>query len=624
MDAILLLAVIEDVRRTLLDGVVRAVVPAGAAGLWFELVTPRGVDGLLAAADDPFPRLSPGAARPPKSRALPALAGVARRLLPGTRLSAVRHQGLDRTVTLVFSPTVSASGPDGDPLTECHLVLELFGRHPNLALLDPVTGRILEVARRTPEAVEPVRAPGAPFAPQRSVARPDPRLLGTVEAIAGVLEPPRAAGLPPGLVLRQSLSGLSDLWAHEVLGRAGDEAAAALARALFDLIRDVEAGPWEPRLVLDAAGSPVAASPVRLQHLPDDRQPPCASLGEAVERLARHLAGRQALDGEKGALRQILRRLDGRLRSRRVKLVAEVEEFSRADLYQRMGEVLVAHQGQVVRGAREVSLPDHASGTEATITIPLDPTLAPAGNAERFFRLARRGRRGAMRVATRLAETDRELTRVQAWAERLAAMDGREGLADIRKELEGMPRLLSPADRAILAAAGADEAPARAPQARREQPGARAARGDRKQGPEPRRFASSDGLPILVGRDNEGNDYLTVHLARSEDLWLHVQGFSGSHVVVRVLDRKSGVPRRTLIEAAQLAAYYSQARSHGKVEVSYTLKKYVRKPRKSPPGLVTITQEKTVTVKPDKSLVAKLAQGIDDFRLPIAECRRHT
>jgi predicted ribosome quality control (RQC) complex YloA/Tae2 family protein len=128
----------------------------------------------------------------------------------------------------------------------------------------------------------------------------------------------------------------------------------------------------------------------------------------------------------------------------------------------------------------------------------------------------------------------------------------------------------------------------------------------------PRRFVSSDGLPILVGRDNEGNDYLTVHLARSEDLWLHVQGFSGSHVVVRPRTRTSGFPRRTLVEAAQLAAYYSQARDHGKVVVDYTLRKYVRKPRKSKPGLVTITQEKSIVVPPDKSLIAKLAQGIDD------------
>jgi predicted ribosome quality control (RQC) complex YloA/Tae2 family protein len=119
-------------------------------------------------------------------------------------------------------------------------------------------------------------------------------------------------------------------------------------------------------------------------------------------------------------------------------------------------------------------------------------------------------------------------------------------------------------------------------------------------------------LPILVGRDNEGNDYLTVHLAKSHDLWLHVQGHAGSHVVVRVPNRTGNVPRRTLVQAAQLAAYYSQARDHGKVAVDYTLRKYVHKSKKAKPGLVTISQEKTIIVSPDKSLIQKLAAPVDD------------
>jgi predicted ribosome quality control (RQC) complex YloA/Tae2 family protein len=76
--------------------------------------------------------------------------------------------------------------------------------------------------------------------------------------------------------------------------------------------------------------------------------------------------------------------------------------------------------------------------------------------------------------------------------------------------------------------------------------------------------------------------------------------------------RTGGIPRQTLVEAAKLAAYYSQARNHGKVPVSYTFKKHVRKPRKAPPGLVTVTQEKSIVVSPDKSLVIKLAKGSDD------------
>jgi predicted ribosome quality control (RQC) complex YloA/Tae2 family protein len=82
--------------------------------------------------------------------------------------------------------------------------------------------------------------------------------------------------------------------------------------------------------------------------------------------------------------------------------------------------------------------------------------------------------------------------------------------------------------------------------------------------------------------------------------------------VVRVPNRTGNVPRRTLVQAAQLAAYYSQARDHGKVAVDYTLRKYVHKSKKAKPGLVTISQEKTIIVSPDKSLIQKLAAAVDD------------
>ncbi|MCK7503510.1 MAG: NFACT RNA binding domain-containing protein [Desulfobacterales bacterium] len=174
-----------------------------------------------------------------------------------------------------------------------------------------------------------------------------------------------------------------------------------------------------------------------------------------------------------------------------------------------------------------------------------------------------------------------------------------------------MPRLLGPRDRAAMTAfvprRGSDRAArsaSRAP-AQRWSPGrARAAS----------RFVSSDGLPILVGRDNEGNDYLTVHLARSEDLWLHVAGFLGIRTLSSAArTRTSGLPRRTLVEAAQLAAYYSQARDHGKVAVDYTLQQVRAQAAEGQagPGDDHAGEVDRGAARTSRS-IAKLAQGIDD------------
>ncbi|HZY30030.1 MAG TPA: NFACT RNA binding domain-containing protein, partial [Candidatus Methylomirabilis sp.] len=125
------------------------------------------------------------------------------------------------------------------------------------------------------------------------------------------------------------------------------------------------------------------------------------------------------------------------------------------------------------------------------------------------------------------------------------------------------------------------------------------------EGPEPRAFRSSDGLAILVGKSGAGNDRLTWRLARSHDLWLHAQGIPGSHVIVR-LNKGNQAPPRTLREAAQIAAYYSRARGQAKVPVDYVLRKYLRKPKAAAPGVVLVSQEKTLVVRPDSDLVRRL------------------
>ena len=101
-----------------------------------------------------------------------------------------------------------------------------------------------------------------------------------------------------------------------------------------------------------------------------------------------------------------------------------------------------------------------------------------------------------------------------------------------------------------------------------------------------------------IGRNNQGNDYLTHRLARPEDYWLHVHGAAGSHVVIRRGKGPNEPSRATLEEVAAWAAFFSQARKAGTVPITVTQKKYVRKPRKAPAGLAEVTRSKTVFARP--------------------------
>jgi hypothetical protein len=236
-------------------------------------------------------------------------------------------------------------------------------------------------------------------------------------------------------------------------------------------------------------------------------------------------------------------------------------------------ETLAIHLHGVRRGAAEVELPD-AAGVPCRIA--LDPTLSPAENLDRLFHRARKAARGREHVARRLAEAE---------AKQRTCRDLQGALA----ELEGADDPLA----AVLAW--------RAGQAPLLGSGKRIVAGRREAAPEIapfRRFLIDERWEVWIGRNDRENDELTHKASASDDWWLHAQDVPGSHVVLRAGGRPEQVPRLVLEKAASLAAQYCRARNSGLVPVVYTLRKHVRKPRRSPPGLAACTHEKCLLVPP--------------------------
>ncbi|MFV1988576.1 MAG: NFACT RNA binding domain-containing protein, partial [Gemmatimonadota bacterium] len=127
------------------------------------------------------------------------------------------------------------------------------------------------------------------------------------------------------------------------------------------------------------------------------------------------------------------------------------------------------------------------------------------------------------------------------------------------------------------------------------------------------RLKSSGGLEIRVGRGPRDNDALTFRHSAPDDIWLHASQASGAHVVLRWGRRDENPPQRDLLEAAVAAAVHSGSRHSGAVAVSWTRRKYVRKPRKSPPGTVSPDRVQTLVVEPDEDLVRSLREAASDL-----------
>jgi len=109
------------------------------------------------------------------------------------------------------------------------------------------------------------------------------------------------------------------------------------------------------------------------------------------------------------------------------------------------------------------------------------------------------------------------------------------------------------------------------------------------------------GWIVLAGKSDEDNDHLSLKAAKPDDWWFHVRGMPGSHVILRA--KPGAAPdRKTLKDAAAIAAYHSKAKNAGVVSVACTKARFVTKPRGAKPGTVSIRKETIYKVRPYLSM----------------------
>lgn len=249
------------------------------------------------------------------------------------------------------------------------------------------------------------------------------------------------------------------------------------------------------------------------------------------------------------------------------KLRSDLSGHGDPEKWKRFGDLLLANAATARREGEKLYVTDYYDEALPEIAIDAEPNQTVSETAEKFFRRYTKARNARVEIAKRLQMTEAAIEKLKLKKERvdMAIADRDEGV------LEGFI----------------------GPQA--DKPGR-----DKKKGHDfngARRFVSSDGFEILVGKGAKDNDFLTFRVAKSLDLWMHAGDYPGSHVVVKNPSRKE-IPPRTLLEAAQIAAFYSQARQHPKAAVHYTQKKFVNKPKGAVMGLVSLSSFKTILVEP--------------------------
>ena len=317
-------------------------------------------------------------------------------------------------------------------------------------------------------------------------------------------------------------------------------------------------------------------------------------------------------------IRRVLKRETKNAERRLTKIEAELAEADQASDLQRHGELLKGALGSIRKGETEVRVRDYA--TDEEITIALDPTLDPRQNLEATFKRYQK-------LLRRLTKAGGQVEEARAWRAKLADLQARlealQAEASGGKEIEGKETEDKEREDAGLEAIAADPDIARLLGRRRAaQASPHAAPPPESTLPArlrglaralvPRRYRSRDGLEIWVGRSDEGNDHLTTRLARGKDLFFHLAGAPGSHVVLRTEGREDPPPE-SVLDACELAVHFSKQKNAGHAEVHVVPIKQVSKPRGAKKGLVYVTGGRSLHLRREESRLRRLLGDLIEF-----------
>jgi len=241
--------------------------------------------------------------------------------------------------------------------------------------------------------------------------------------------------------------------------------------------------------------------------------------------------------------------------------------------HKRIGDLLLANIATATRDGNKVTINDYYAEGAPQIEIEIDENRSLQDEAAARFRQYTKAKRAADEIAARMTQVEREKT-------------------NLERRSQQLDQIIQSRDEAALETF---EKPPPAPRVGQK----KSVKPEKISGV--RRYLSTDGYEILVGRAARDNDNLTFRVAQPNDLWMHAGDYPGSHVVVRNPTRKE-IPQRTIIEAAQLAGRFSQASEDAKVVIHYTERKFLSKPKGSAPGLVRLSRFRSINVEPKEAV----------------------
>jgi predicted ribosome quality control (RQC) complex YloA/Tae2 family protein len=565
MENLALVALAESLRPALDGCIIRRVIQHQPNGFILQTRSAK-LPALKLILDARTPAFYPSETKPPTETPNSDFLMVLRKHFTSAELIDFRKSLSERVIELVFRTAVPSK-----ELETMSLLLELIPNAPNIVLLDGERRVLSSFLSITPQhGISEFETYSFPRSGNKIELE---KVLA--EEVPELDEPGRT-----GEWLVSNVAGFGPVFAEEIVFRHR-KSGRSLTEEIRSIVQQVQAPSHAARIYTEKPLGHLLEqndlrelrkaiiSPVELLSL--ERTHSSREFGKITDAARFYfdeIESRTLLEHAKLPLLRELRTAAKRLSERDKRLTREQKGAEEAERLGKVAQLLTTSGKKLDQRYETVTVTDYFTDPPQELPITLDPAITLRENIERMFKRQQKAGRGKQIVAKQLAEVH---SREAAIAERIRRL---QAIKDWDTWL------------AIAERVAAERIPLNAPRERSEQSATRY------------RALTVDGFEILIGRNSRENDALTFHVAAPEDFWMHVADYSGSHVVVRNPSKARTLPDNVLTRAAQLAAYFSQARNSPKVEVHYTRRKFVSKPRRAKPGLVKLSEFGSILVEP--------------------------
>lgn len=567
LDTLALRCITTELENTVIGGRIEKVYQPERDEITLNIRTYTDSFRLTISASPTNPRIHFSSTSKNNPQTPPMFCMLMRKHLSSGKITGIKNLECDRIV--IFD--IESYNELGD-LTVKHLIVEIMGRHSNIILThDDLT--IIDSVKHIDFTMSSVRQilPGGTYT-LPPVQEKTPVLSDEYKSITITPEEPNVR---LDKLLLSKIGGISPLTAREMVYGFFNrcDIPAGEVTSWEDFNSHIQSFPvldFKPCMIVEKDSGRLldfsAIDIMQYESLADIKY--YDSMSELLEAFYKTKDSAERMKQKSADIIKLLNSNIAKITKKISILKATLEDAKNKEQHKRYGDLLTANLYMINPGDKFAEVTDYYSETLETIRIPLLPHLTPAQNAQRYYKLYNKAKTAETEARIQLENAANDLEYLESTLILVENCTTESDIIAIRTELGELGYIKTKHNKKQQLAAS-----------------------------KPHHFVSSDGFDIYVGKNNTQNDKLTLKFANSSDLWFHTKKIHGSHVIIKLgLDKD--VPERTILEAAQLAAYYSKARESSQVPVDYTAVKNVKKPNGAKPGMVIYDFYNTVYVTP--------------------------